>query len=35
MTLTVDGKPRPVMAVRAGVLALDILARLATGQLLL
>ena len=39
MTLTVsawaDGKPRPVMAVRAAVLALDILDRLAAGQPLL
>jgi uncharacterized protein len=39
MTLTVSawagGKPRPVMAVRAGVLALDILDRLAANQPLL
>lgn len=39
MTLTVsawaDGKPRPVMAARAAVLALDILDRLAAGQAIL
>jgi uncharacterized protein len=39
MTLTVsawaDGQPRPVMAARAAVLALDILARLAADQALL
>ncbi len=39
MTLTIsawaDGEPRPVMAARAAVLALDILDRLAAGQPLL